>query len=97
AKGTAKTESTGVKCPEKGCDGEIATRRSKRGRIFYGCTSYPKCTFALWDKPVPQSCPECGAPFVLERTTKKEGPHLKCANKECPYKEPLQNSHNDSS
>jgi DNA topoisomerase-1 len=97
AKEAAKTESTGVKCPEKGCDGEIAARRSKRGRIFYGCTSYPKCTFALWDKPVPQSCPECEAPFVLERTTKKEGPHLKCSDKDCPYKEPLKNTDNDTS
>ena len=91
-----KTESTGVKCPEKGCGGEIAVRRSKRGRIFYGCTRYPSCTFALWDKPVPQPCPECAAPFVLERTTKKDGPHLKCFNKECTYKEPLPNSHTDT-
>ncbi len=91
-----KTESTGVKCPEKGCGGEIAVRRSKRGRIFYGCTRYPSCTFALWDKPVPQPCPECAAPFVLERTTKKDGPHLKCFNKECTYKEPLPNSHTNT-
>ncbi len=91
-----KTESTGVKCPEKGCGGDIAVRRSKRGRIFYGCTRYPSCTFALWDKPVPQPCPECAAPFVLERTTKKDGPHLKCFNKECTYKEPLPNSHTDT-
>jgi len=91
-----KTESTGVKCPEKGCGGEIAVRRSKRGRIFYGCTRYPSCTFALWDKPVSQPCPECAAPFVLERTTKKDGPHLKCFNKECTYKEPLPNSHTDT-
>lgn len=91
-----KTESTGVKCPQKGCGGEIAVRRSKRGRIFYGCTRYPSCTFALWDKPVSQPCPECAAPFVLERTTKKDGPHLKCFNKECTYKEPLPNSHTDT-
>jgi DNA topoisomerase-1 len=91
-----KTESTGVKCPQKGCGGEIAVRRSKRGRIFYGCTRYPSCTFALWDKPVSQPCPECAAPFVLERTTKKDGPHLKCFNKECTYKKPLPNSHTDT-
>lgn len=96
AAATHKPEPTGVKCPEKGCDGGISEKRSRRGRLFYGCNRYPKCKFALWDKPVPRSCPECGAPFVLERTTKRDGPHLKCSVKECPYKEPLRNSHNET-
>ncbi len=89
ANATSKTEPTGVKCPEKGCGGELVARRSRRGKLFYGCTGYPACTFAVWDKPVPQSCPECGASFVLKRTTKKDGPHLRCFNKECTYKEPI--------
>lgn len=87
-----KAESTGVKCPEEGCSGELVSRRSRRGKVFYGCSRYPACTFAVWDKPVPRACPECGFPFVVEHTTKKDGPHLKCSKKECTYKELLKDS-----
>lgn len=55
----------GIRCPK--CDGEIAERRSRKGRIFYSCSNYPKCDFASWKKPVPQPCPECDAPFLLEK------------------------------
>jgi DNA topoisomerase-1 len=89
SKDTSKPEPTGVKCPEEGCDGELVQRRSKRGKVFYGCNRYPKCSFAVWNKPVPQACPECDAPIVVEHTTKKDGRHLKCHKKECAYKEPL--------
>jgi len=82
-------KTTGVKCPEKGCTGEIVERRSKRGKIFYGCNRYPDCTFALWDKPVTQNCPDCGAEFLLEKSTKKQGAFLICLNKECGYKKIL--------
>ncbi|MGV1100455.1 type I DNA topoisomerase [Thiovibrio sp. JS02] len=80
---------TGVKCPEEGCDGEIIQKISKRGKVFYSCSRYPKCTFALWDRPVNEQCPECGSPYLLERETKKEGPHLKCPNKACGYSKKL--------
>ena len=96
-KTTSKPEPTGVKCPEKGCSGELVSRRSKRGKVFYGCTRYPECTFAVWDKPVSQSCPDCGAPFLLKRTTKRDGPHLKCFNKECAYKKPVKDDHVNTS
>jgi DNA topoisomerase-1 len=79
-------KTTGVKCPEKGCTGEIVERRSKRGKIFYGCNRYPDCTFALWDKPVAENCPNCGAEFLVEKSTKKQGTFLMCLNKECGYK-----------
>jgi DNA topoisomerase-1 len=88
-KGISDAEHTGVKCPEQGCSGELVSRRSRRGKVFYGCSRYPACTFAVWDKPVPQPCPKCGAPFVAERTTKRDGPHLKCFDKKCSYKEML--------
>jgi len=55
----------GVKCPK--CDGEITERRTRKGRVFYSCSNYPKCDFAVWNRPVQQTCPECGAPFLLER------------------------------
>ena len=89
-KGISQAERTGVKCPEKGCSGELVARRSRRGKLFYGCSRYPACTFAVWDKPVPQLCPKCGAPFVAMRTTKRDGPYLKCFDKKCTYKEPIE-------
>ncbi len=83
-------ESTKVPCPEEGCKGEIVEKRSKRGKLFYGCDKYPDCTFASWDKPVPKACPDCKAAFLVEKTTKKEGAHLKCLTKGCGYKELLE-------
>jgi DNA topoisomerase-1 len=79
-------QSTGVPCPEKACGGTLLQRRSKRGKIFYGCSNFPECTFAVWDKPVAKECPECGAGFLLEKTTKKQGTFLSCHTKGCGYK-----------
>jgi DNA topoisomerase-1 len=80
-----KRETTGVACPRPGCKGEIIVKRSKRGKIFYGCAEYPKCEIVYWDKPVIEKCPQCGAPFLLEKTTKK-GTTRRCANEDCGYK-----------
>jgi DNA topoisomerase-1 len=82
---TARPLSIGVDCPKPDCDGYIAEKRSKRGRVFYGCSNYPKCQFVLWNKPVPKKCPECGAPFLVEKTSKTKGEYLACINKECGY------------
>ena len=49
----------GLPCPN-GCGGDVIERRTKRGRTFYGCSAYPACTFASWDRPLPEPCPECG-------------------------------------
>jgi len=85
--GVAKA--TGVNCPEKNCTGEIAEKRSKRGKIFYGCNRYPDCSYAIWDKPLEKPCPNCNAPFLVEKTTKKAGRFMMCLNKACGYKETL--------
>ena len=79
-------EKTGVHCPEQGCAGELVQRSSKRGKIFYGCSRFPDCTFATWDKPVAKECPECGAKFLVEKTTKKQGTFLACNTKGCGFK-----------
>jgi len=79
-------EKTGVHCPEQGCAGELVQRSSKRGKIFYGCSRFPDCTFATWDKPVAKECPECGAKFLVEKTTKKQGTFLACDTKGCGFK-----------
>ncbi len=80
-----KAEGTGVKCQEAECDGELVKKISKRGKVFYACNKYPKCTFALWDKPIPEACPDCGATYLVEKTTKKSGTRLQCADKQCGY------------
>jgi DNA topoisomerase-1 len=76
----------GVKCPQNGCSGDVVERQSKRGKIFYGCSRFPDCNFATWDKPVATECPSCGAKFLVEKTTKKEGTVLACIENGCGFK-----------
>jgi len=80
-----KQESTGVHCARPGCKGELVVKKSKRGKVFYGCGTYPDCDRVYWDKPVAEVCPKCTAPFLLEKTTKKQGTFQHCANEECGY------------
>ncbi len=81
-----KQETSGVTCPQ--CrEGELIRRRSRRGRSFYGCSSYPECKFLIWQKPVAAECPSCGSPYLLERTSKKEGLTHTCPDSECDYKQ----------
>jgi DNA topoisomerase I len=79
----------GVACPEPDCDGRIVEKRSKRGKIFYGCNRYPKCSFATWDKPVAKPCPVCDKPYLVEKNTKREGQFLACVDRQCGYKQTL--------
>jgi DNA topoisomerase-1 len=66
----------GITCPDCG-QGEIAEKRTRRGKVFYSCTRYPDCKFAAWDKPRLIPCPNCQAPFLVEKETKK-GLTLRC-------------------
>jgi DNA topoisomerase-1 len=84
-----KAQGTGVKCPEKDCGGELIQKISKRGKVFYSCSRYPKCTYAMWDKPVAEACPDCGADFLVEKQSKKSGRRLQCLNPECKYSRQL--------
>lgn len=70
-------KTTGVKCPKCG-KGEIIERRSKKGRLFYGCSEYPKCDFSLWNRPSGKICEKCGSLMVYQMNRKE-----KCSNKEC--------------
>jgi DNA topoisomerase-1 len=85
-----KPKTVGVPCPKPGCGGELIERRSKRGKVFYGCLKYPDCDFVVWNKPVPEPCPQCGAPFLLEKTTKREGLVRYCNEEACDYKVPVE-------
>lgn len=75
----------GIDCPKEDCDGEIVERYSrKRRKLFYGCSNYPDCNFAVWDKPVEQECPNCGASFMVKKVTKTHGPNLYC--RQCKHR-----------
>ena len=67
---------TGAACPQ--CGGAIVERRSKKGRVFYGCANYPKCDFISWDAVVPERCPVCGS-YVLAKTRRGGNVQLQCA------------------
>jgi DNA topoisomerase-1 len=54
----------GVHCPVDGCDGDVIEKQSKKGRTFYGCSRYPRCTFISWKKPVDIACPKCNSPYL---------------------------------
>jgi DNA topoisomerase I len=74
----------GVPCAKDG--GEIVIKKSRRGKIFYGCANYPKCDVVFWDKPVKITCPNCSAPFLLEKTTKRDGTIHYCQTEGCDYR-----------
>jgi DNA topoisomerase-1 len=84
---TTKAISLGVKCPKAGCDGFLTEKRSRRGKVFYGCSNYAKtkCDFVSWDRPIPEACPQCQAPFLVKRETKKAGSRVRCIVEGCGY------------
>ncbi|MGH7443139.1 MAG: DNA topoisomerase family protein [bacterium] len=72
-------------CPKCGT-GAVRPRRSKRGRLFYGCDQYPKCDFVSWGKPVAKDCPACGAEYLVEKAG-RSGAALQCETKGCGHRE----------
>jgi len=81
-----KQKTIGVKCPQCS-EGEIIEARSRKGKTFYGCNRYPECKFVAWGKPIPEKCPECGSPYMIEKWL-KAGPVWQCPNAECKHKIP---------
>jgi DNA topoisomerase-1 len=81
---TTKPVTLGIACPLDGCGGQLVQRRSRRGRFFYGCSAYPNCTFVLWQRPVAEPCPKCGAPFLTERAAKGRTVQS-CYREECDF------------
>jgi DNA topoisomerase-1 len=68
----------GMDCPKEGCSGRVVEKVTRRGKLFYGCSNYPECDWASWDKPVPTPCRACGHPYVVQKTSKTRGSYLKC-------------------
>lgn len=79
-----KPVDTGVECPQ--CrKGNLLNRKSRSGKIFYSCSSYPKCSYAIWDPPVNEPCPLCNWPILTLKTTKRRGTMKTCPQKTCKY------------
>lgn len=72
---------TGASCPK--CQGDIVEKKSKKGRIFYGCSNYPKCDFMTWNTPTREKCPQCGSNLAEKGSKKKKTLH--CLKEECGY------------
>ena len=71
---------TGAECPK--CGGSVIVKKTKKGRVFYGCKEYPNCDFVSWDEPSMEKCPQCGK-TLLKKKGKK--PKLYCITPDCGY------------
>lgn len=84
-----KPKDTGVQCPS--CQkGDMLERHSRRGKIFYSCSTYPKCKYAVWNLPVAQACPQCKWPILTLKEGKRLGKQLVCPQEGCGYTEKLE-------
>jgi len=77
-----------VPCPK--CGGDVVRKRSKKGRVFYGCNNYPDCDFVSWDEPVKEKCPDCNGPMVIKRL--KSRTTVKCVDSNCGYSKNQKNN-----
>jgi DNA topoisomerase-1 len=77
---------TGVPCPSCG-KGNLLQRKSRRGKVFYSCSTYPACKYAVWNQPLNEPCPKCGWPMLTLRSSKRRGPEKVCPQAECGYVE----------
>lgn len=80
---------TGVSCPKCG-KGHLIERKSRFGKIFYSCNTYPDCDYAVWNPPLAESCPQCHWPVLTVKTTKRWGVEKVCPQKECGWKETIE-------
>lgn len=83
-----KPSDTGITCPQCG-KGTMLQRRSRRGKVFYSCSTYPDCDYAVWNEPVATPCPECHWPIMTIKATRSKT-ELVCPQKECGHTEPYE-------
>lgn len=84
-----KPMDTGVVCPECG-RGTLIKRKSRFGKLFYSCSTYPNCGYAVWNPPIQESCPNCQWPLLTLKTTKRRGMEKVCPRKDCSYTAPYE-------
>jgi DNA topoisomerase-1 len=85
-----KPVETGITCP-KCTAGQLVEKRSRRGKVFYSCNTYPKCNYALWYAPVEHPCPQCHWPIMMLKEGKRLGRQLVCPQEECKHSMPADN------
>ncbi|XDZ51178.1 type I DNA topoisomerase [Neisseriaceae bacterium CLB008] len=84
-----KPKDTGIDCPE--CKkGHLIERKSRYGKLFYSCETYPTCKYATWNPPIEEPCPQCAWPILTIKTTKRRGTEKVCPQKECGYAEQIE-------
>ncbi len=89
-----KPKDTDVTCPD--ChQGSILQRKSRRGKIFFSCSLYPKCKYALWNEPINEACPNCKWPILTIKTTKRKGREKICPQQNCGYTKPFPEEDDD--
>ena len=88
-----KPQDTGVECPE--CNkGSLLKRKSRYGKIFYSCSRYPDCKYAVWNEPLDETCPKCKWPVMTLKTTKRRGTEKVCPS--CKHAEPAEAADNEA-
>jgi DNA topoisomerase-1 len=84
-----RPEDTGVTCPK--CNqGTLLKKKSRRGKVFYSCSTYPGCDYAVWNEPVAGPCPRCGWPILTVKVTRSKGAEKVCPQRSCSFSEPLE-------
>jgi DNA topoisomerase-1 len=84
-----KPRDTQVPCPK--CNkGSIVQRKSKRGKIFFSCSEYPTCNYALWNEPIAEACSKCQWPLLTIKITKKNGKEKVCPQEGCGFSESME-------
>ena len=81
-----KPEDTGVPCPSCG-KGNLLKRKSRNGKIFFSCATYPACDYAVWNPPLRETCPKCSWPVLTLKTTKRRGTEKVCPQRGCGHAE----------
>jgi len=90
-----KPKDTEVQCP-KCKKGNILQRKSRRGKIFFSCERYPKCTYAIWNEPIAEKCPSCNWPILSIKITKRSGREKVCPEPNCKYSTPFPEQGDDT-
>lgn len=79
-----KPADTNIQCPE--ChQGTFLQRKSRYGKLFYSCSRYPECQYAVWNEPIDEPCPQCHWPILTIKETKRKGKQKVCPRKTCGY------------